>query len=667
MQKEKVINNKKPQKDQINTLKQSFPHCFDKNGNFDFDKFKKELDDNEDIDFSRESYSMEWLGKSYARLLASDETKTLLKEDENWNNQEENKNVENLLIKGDNLEVLKHLSHAYHEKVKMIYTDPPYNTGGDGFVYEDDRKFNTEELSKLAGIDEEKAKRILDFTQSKSNSHSAWLTFMYPRLYIAKELLQDDGVIFISIDDHEVAQLRLMMDEIFGEDNFIESFIWRSRLGKGSTSVATATIHEYILCYSKNGKFIELAQDVRKRYTESKERLRQWGQGDLREDRPSMFFPIQSEEYGDVYPRKPDGSDGRWRSGKDKVSFLQKNKMLVFEKQEDGRVEVYRKFPEGQETKTAHDSILKNEIVKTTANGSKELSALFEHKPFDYPKPTNLINFLIVLCYDTNAIVLDFFSGSGTTGDAVMQHNTEDNGSRRFILVQLPEPIDPKKNKTAYNFVKNQLKIEHPTIFDICKERLIRAGKKVNNELDIKIEDAQKRIKKLQEELPTEENQKEIETLKQKIALFKKQKAHNHFKVFETIPIWEDYNLKAEKFDSQIKLFNENSLDNDDLKTLLTTWKTYDGFPLTKNLNLIDLNDYPAYYLDNKVYLIDKGFQTKNIVKLLEEIDSNDDFSPSTIIVFGYNFQSKMLREIADNVKNYTNKKSIDIDFIIRY
>jgi len=220
MKEEKVTNNIKLP-DNVEILKKHFPHCFDKNGNFDFDKFKKELSKSEDINFSKESYSLDWLGKSYARLLATDEATTLLKEDEEWNNKPENKDSENILIKGDNLEVLKHLSNAYHEKIKMIYIDPPYNTGNDDFVYQDNRKFTVEELSHLAGIDEEKAKRILDFVNSKSNSHSAWLTFMYPRLYIAKYLLKDDGVIFVSIDDNEVAQLRILMDEIFGEENFV--------------------------------------------------------------------------------------------------------------------------------------------------------------------------------------------------------------------------------------------------------------------------------------------------------------------------------------------------------------------------------------------------------------------------------------------------------------
>ncbi len=246
---QKITNNiKVPNKD-LEVLKKHFSHCFDKNGNFDIEKFKQQLSENE-IDFYKESYGLDWLGKSYARLLASDEATTLLKEDEEFNQKEENKNSENLLIKGDNLEVLKHLSNAYYEKIKMIYIDPPYNTGSDGFVYQDDRKFTVSEFRQLAGVDEEKAKRILSFIDSKSNSHSAWLTFMYPRLYIAKQLLKDDGVIFVSIDDNEVAQLRLLMDEIFGEENFLAELIWD--LGTGTAAGHFTRAHEYILVYAKS-------------------------------------------------------------------------------------------------------------------------------------------------------------------------------------------------------------------------------------------------------------------------------------------------------------------------------------------------------------------------------------------------------------------------------
>ncbi|STZ03818.1 DNA methyltransferase [Moraxella equi] len=216
------------QNEKLTLLKEHFPNCFDKDGHFLPEKMASELQSS-DIVSSREFYQLNWLGKSYARYLRDCPSITLFGENQSHNQAPQNINSQNLLIKGDNLEVLKHLKNAYQRAVKMIYIDPPYNTGSDGFVYQDDRKFTPEKLAQLADMPLDEAKRVLDFTAKKSNSHSAWLTFMYPRLYIARELLKDDGVIFISIDDNEQAQLKLLCDEIFGEENFVGLIAWRKR------------------------------------------------------------------------------------------------------------------------------------------------------------------------------------------------------------------------------------------------------------------------------------------------------------------------------------------------------------------------------------------------------------------------------------------------------
>lgn len=229
---------------QLEILKKHFPQCFDKHGQFISHKMEEILGES-GLDLSKESYSLNWLGKSYARLLANENPFTFLKEDKQHNQLDSNKQSENLLIKGDNLEVLKHLTKAYSEQIKMIYIDPPYNTGSDGFVYNDDRKFNVSQLSQLAGIDHDEAKRILEFTASKANSHSAWLTFMYPRLYVARELLKDDGVIFVSIDDNEVHNLRLLMNEVFGEENYISQLTILSNPRGRAQDKHFATSHEH--------------------------------------------------------------------------------------------------------------------------------------------------------------------------------------------------------------------------------------------------------------------------------------------------------------------------------------------------------------------------------------------------------------------------------------
>jgi adenine-specific DNA-methyltransferase len=668
---------KVPNKD-LEVLRINFPHCFDKDGNFQLEKFKNNLTENE-INFSTESYGLDWLGNSYARLLASDPATTLLKADETHNSKPENTNAENLLIKGDNLEVLKHLANAYYEKVKMIYIDPPYNTGSDGFVYNDDRKFTARELQNLIGVDEEKAKRILSFTQSKSNSHSAWLTFMYPRLYIAKQLLKDEGVIFISIDDNEVAQLRLLMDEVFGEENFVAELPTVMNLKGNNDEFGFAGTHEYTIVYSKNKSLTTFNQ-----FSVNDDELDDWQEDEIgffkqganlkatggnapREKRSNLFYPIYIDSNDNLYVTNDDnspkdyvgelktlfpitnGQEMSWRWSKDKVKN-EPNNIIV---SRNGSIGIYKKQrPTLGELPSKKPKTLFYKPEYSSGNGTAQVKELLGDKFFSSPKPLNLIIDFLDIATTQKDIILDFFAGSGTTGDAIMQLNAEDGGNRKFILVQLPEEIDKKKNKTAYDFVKNELKAE-PTIFEITKERLLRAAKKINTGLDEKIE-------KLKKELPSEENKIEIEKLK----LCKTQ---NNFKIFETTPIWEDYNFEAEQFDATQTLFDIGKLSDDDIKALLITWKTYDGIALTSALEKVDLSGYNAFYGNGKLYLMNKGFTTDNLKNLLEKIDADKKFEPKVIIAYGYHFESARLREISENIKSYSNKKKTDIDFITRY
>ena len=691
-------------------LKKHYAHCFTKNGDFDFEKFKQSLSKKDEINFYKESYSLDWLGKSYARLLASDEATTLLKEDEKFNQKKENKNSENLLIKGDNIEVLKHLSNAYYEKVKMIYIDPPYNTGSDGFVYQDDRKFSVGELAKLAGIDEEKATRILDFTQSKSNSHSAWLTFMYPRLYIAKQLLRDDGVIFISIDDNEVAQLRLLMDEIFGEQNFLTEIIWINNQRGRSTDKFISNTYENILIYGKNIDSLTIRQELevndsklakynleddKSFYKEGDNLFNNNSKFNI-ETRPNLVYSIYvdkntnewicidekfKDESGEwvlptenkkgnnfikVIPpiRNTNNKMGCWRWSIEKFEKEAKQELILRQKT-DG---IYMFFSKDRLDKDGKKWNKFKNIIQdfSSASGTTELVNIFDNKIFDSPKPTKLLKKVLNIGSNSSDIILDFFAGSGTTGDAVMQLNAEDGGNRKYILVQLPEKIDKKKNKTAYDFVKDELKVTEPTIFEITKERLIRSANKTKKEvIDIRIAEKQKEINELKNKLDLDNKKQTIKNLTEEIKQLNNQDLG--FKIFETMPIWENYNFEADELDTQLEIFDDSKLTEEDLKALLITWKTYDGIPLTQDLQKIDLVDYTSYYANDRLYLIDEGFTTNNLKKLLGKIDTDKDFNPNAIITFGYYFESKNLREIDENIKSYTNKKNIDIDFIIRY
>ncbi|HPL05477.1 MAG TPA: site-specific DNA-methyltransferase [Bacteroidales bacterium] len=706
---EKITNNiKVPNKD-LETLRINFPHCFDKDGNFQLEKFKANLTEKE-INFSTESYGLDWLGKSYARLLASDPATTLLKADETHNSKPENANSENLLIKGDNLEVLKHLANAYYEQVKMIYIDPPYNTGGDGFVYEDDRKFTIKELQNLIGIDVEKAKRILDFTKQKSNSHSAWLTFMYPRLYIAKQLLKEDGVIFVSIDDNEIAQLRLLMDEVFGEENFVALFsIENNPKGRKNSDYVSIT-NDYVLAYSKQKDktlFIENIPKNIKDLTfddESGKYIHNSGKRVLvGESSNNLLDGKKSKKHYSVYYNQTKNEilieiendidekneklikDGykRYVSIKDnsfientytsdKLIELFNNKALqfsedkIFEKNFNTEIRIKSLL-----TNQCYDAYIKGNTekfeldLKTTSAGTylKELFNTTE-PIFPMSKNVGLIKILTTLFSEQNITICDFFGGSGTTGDAVMQLNALDGGNRKFILVQIPEPIDPKKNKVAYDFVKSELKAE-PTIFEITKERIIRASKRIKTEIDNNIKSKENEIKDFEGKLDLLDKDEKIKQLKTEIKDLKVQNLG--FKIFETTPIWEDYDFEAEQYDSSQTLFDVGKLTEEDIKTLLVTWKTNDNISLSQELEIVDLGGYTAFYGSGKLYLLHKNFTTENLKAVLEKIDTDKTFNPTSIIAFGYHFESKSLRELSENVKQYANKKKIDIDFITRY
>ena len=661
MNKEQKITTdiKVPNKD-LEALRINFPHCFDKDGNFQLEKFKNNLTEKE-INFSTESYGLDWLGKSYARLLASDPATTLLSADEIHNSKPENANSQNLLIKGDNLEVLKHLVNAYYEKVKMIYIDPPYNTGSDGFVYEDDRKFTVRELQQLIGVDAEKAKRILDFTKQKSNSHSAWLTFMYPRLYIAKQLLKDDGVIFVSIDDSEVAQQRLLLDEIFGEENFISELV-RRRKTQANLATHIAPVHEYVIVYAKSREKLTI-----NKLPYIKEFIIQNFSNPDNDSRGVYQTGPLARPESSTNPEweltLPSGRKitAKWSCSPETYEKYVTENRLVVPRNGEGmpRIKIFLSESEGQLSNTWLDDVASND------EASAEIENLFGSLSiFTSPKPTGLIKRIAQLGMSKNDIALDFFAGSGTTGDAVTQLNTDDCGNRKYILVQIPEPIDPKKNKTAYDFIKDELKAE-PTIFEITKERLIRAAKNTEENNKTKILLKENEIQSLNGKLDLEENIEKTKQLKAEIKSLKEQDLG--FKIFETTPIWEDYDVESDELNSQTTLFDESKLTADDIKALLTTWKTYDGIALTQDVEKIDLSGYPAYYGNSKLYLMNKGFTTDNLKNLLEKIDSEKKFSPTSIITFGYHFESKNLLELSENIKSYSNKKNIDIDFITRY
>lgn len=431
------------------------------------------------VDGNEERYQFTWPDKKKSVLLANAPINKTLRPC-----REESvdfDNTENLYIEGDNLEVLKLLQETYLGKIKMIYIDPPYNTGND-FVYEDDFAQSAEEYLANSGQFDDEGNRLVQNTENNGRFHTDWLNMIYPRLKIAKDLLTDDGVIFISIDDNEIENILKICDEIYGESNHIATIL-REAIKGGSLSKNIRNVHDYIVCYAKNIDKIEFGgietdgikldlEDEHGKYAKGRE-LNKWGAGSRREDSPSMFYPIPGPNGEDVYPIRNDGSEGRWRLGKNTMAELLKAGNAIFEPRGDGTYIVYEKLRnDAPKIKQFTTWFAQNYI---NAKGTEELKSLFsnERAIFDFSKPTQLIKDFLIMNNDEDCIVLDFFSGSATTAHAVMQLNAEDGGNRKFIMVQLPEKTDEKSE--AY-------KAGYKNICEIGKERIRRAAKKIAEE-----------------------------------------------------------------------------------------------------------------------------------------------------------------------------------------
>lgn len=645
--------------EQLAVLKNNFPQCFDKQGKFLVSKLQEILQA-DGVDVSRESYSLNWLGKSYARVLANEPIRTMLSEDIEHNQQEQNKNSHNLLIQGDNLEVLKHLKGAYSEKIKMIYIDPPYNTGSDGFVYQDDRSFTPEQFAELAGVDLEEAKRILDFTQSNANSHSAWLTFIYPRLYIAKQLLKDDGVIFISIDDNEQAQLKILCDEVFGEANLVGNIIWNNVTDNNPTNIAIE--HEYILCYAKNKTnianqwkskisdvkdvLLEIEKELISKHKDIKALQKEYSSW-FKENK-FQLWPLENYKFID-FKGIFSGERGVHNPGKEGYRYdiihpktgkpckeplmgyrfpeasmkkMIEEERIIFGDTEDKLVEikVYVK-----DYRQKFSSVLK---VDGRA-GANELKHLFPEykKVFTNPKTIKILEELIAFNFsdDQDGYILDFFAGSGTSAQATLEYNVKSQNPVNFICVQLNESISIEDKKVKNDFA---------SIFEITKERIIRASKK------------------LTENYPNKD--------------FK-----SGFKIFKTcenfLPSSSYRELKQLTL-SQLDIPSAmTGFDEAQLQDILTTWKGLDKILLSENLNTVSLGDYLAYSFGHVLYLVNKGFNTDALKGLIQKLDDEHEFQVSKLVVLGHHFDSKSQREIDEAMKNYNNKKSIPVDVVVRY
>lgn len=474
----------------LDALYQIAPSCFTEVADPDtggvkrvinFDVLRQLLGDNA-VEDAPEAYEFNWVGKQAARAEVLEPIKKTLrpvKEDSvDWDN------TQNLYIEGDNLKVLKLLQKSYLGKVKMIYIDPPYNTGND-FVYHDDFAMSADEYAEASGSVDELGNKYIKNMDSNGRFHSDWCSMMYSRLMVARTLLSEDGVIFISIDDNEVENLRKICDEVLGENNFVAVFPWRKRTAKSDVPFGISQDYEWIVVYGKSDKFRASIEGKERKYFVTEDYPNKpWRVHDLTKqttasERPNSFFTIVNPKNGDSYPANPNRTwciteetfEGYLNEGRivfpGDYDFLKISKpVLRYWKQDDedkagenfGRVAVSTKL---------------DETIGMSQDGTKELTSLFNGKIFSFPKPSELIKFLVKIINKKDALILDFFSGSGTTAHAVMQLNAEDGGNRQYIMVQLPEetPEDSEARKAGYNIIP-----------EIAKERIRRAGKKIKEE-----------------------------------------------------------------------------------------------------------------------------------------------------------------------------------------
>lgn len=672
-----------PNSKEMAVLRENFPSCFTAEGTFDIERFKEFLSDK--IDVTGEGYELKFLGKNYARLLASLDSTCVIVPDEEHNSKPENRDSQNIYISGDNLDGLKHLIKSYAHSVKCIYIDPPYNTGSDGFVYNDNFNFTVTELSAKLSIDEDQAQRILDLTKRGSASHSAWLMFMYPRLLLARDLLNDDGVIFISIDDNEQGNLKLICDDIFGEENFVANIIIQANK-RGQTYKQLAKTHEYLLVYTRNVNTTlnELSKgagafDKKDAIGEFEEReLRNRNPKFGRFNRPNLFYPIyvnpsvvdecgycpvsleKSEDFSvEILPYNSEGEESCWRWGQAK--FVRYNNPdssmeseVVAKLKTTGEFGCYEKYRKGTfKAKTIwyEDDIVGDladeeddiweETGVITEQGSKELGAYNMGDAFDFPKPTFLLKKVFSIGSNGSDLCVDFFSGSGTSVEALMRLNAENDEHRKIIAIQLPEDLD-----AAYEKASQGEKAKRKKVFDF-----LDSIEKPHFLDEIGIERIKRAAAKIREEHPNTT-------------------ADLGFKHYTLKEAPKETLDKLEKFDpnDQGMFINNNLLDDFGKQTVLTTWLVRDGYGFTAPVQEIDFAGYKGYYIKKHLYLIDAEMSKDALFAIMDKFETDGSFNPENVVLFGYSFVWTMAEELKMNLLRLKDsEKNLSINFDVRY
>lgn len=632
-------------------LHEYFPQCFNNEGRFDIEKFREAIEPQ--VDVTREGRSYDFLGKSYARMLSSLDTTTVIRPDVEHNTKPENANSENIYISGDNLDALHHLVKSYAGQVKCIYIDPPYNTGSDGFVYNDKFKFTAEDLEKKLSISPDEAEKIIAMTSGHRASHAAWLTFMMPRLQLARELLSKDGVIFISIDDNEQAYLKQLCDNVFGEDDFVGTIIWNNATDNNPTNLTIE--HEYILCYTKNKELLEpiwksSVSAIKDLLIEKGKELNGKYKGEQLQSAWKQWYKENKSQLGELDRYKYIDEGGVYTGSQSvhnpgKEGYRYDIIHPVTKKPCKQPLMGYR-FPEASmkkmidegrilfgddETKLVEIKLYASEYQDKFSSvyeldsraGANELKALFPEAKqiFKNPKPIEVIEHILSYMNIGDMYVMDFFGGSSTTADAIMQLNQKQRRKIRYVIIQIQEKI--AEDKEAY-------KLGYRTIDQIGMERIKRAAKKIK-----------------------EEN-----------TLFAGDLGFKHY-TLEEVP--QNTLDKLETFDPNVFLTTDDTLNLFGRETVLNTWLMQDGYGLNAKTKDVKLDNYHATLCGNHLYMTDSGFTEDDMVALIDLYQKEPSFCPDCIVLFGYSFSHNAKDMLEKNKPTVDLVKDIKLIIDVRY
>ena len=624
----------------LNELKNKLPEFFAKDGSFDLDKFKTQLKE-KNINELSEGYQLDFIGKDYARRQAGEMPSTVIVPDEKQN-RGGGAHSKNLFFTGDNLEVLRHLQTAYANKIDVIYIDPPYNTGQDDFAYPDSFEYTDDQLEDMFGLDDDQLTRLKSI-QGKS-SHSAWLTFMYPRLQLAKHLLKRDGVIFIAIDDNEDSNLKEICDEIFGENNFLAQVVWERAYAPINLKKNFSPSHDYMLVYGRDANIIETngimrSNEADDRYSNPDNDPRGVWQSDNLSVGPAIeknIYPVTTPSGRVVEP--PAGRS--WSLSENAFRERLADNRIWFGSDGNGVPRLKRFKSELRKTGITPMTIWKYKEVGHSQEATQYLQKLMGGKKyFAYPKPVKLVQRAIQLYSDENSIIMDFFAGSATTAEAVIRQNIDDQGHRKFIMVQLPEKtyhINKDGKQVPTKGGRTAFEDGFMSVDEIARERIRRAAEKIEDDNELTLpEDFDGSFKHYRVVKPTKQT-------------------------LENIDDFDPNN--TDLFTNMVEGFSSKSLnipgDASGEETILTTWLAQDGYPFDVNIQEIKFGNYHAHMVDNRLYIINEGWNSTQTKELLNQLGTNE-LDLQTVVLFGYSFNILDLRELENGLKQLDSKVTL--------